>query len=149
MVGFFLCFFELLFLSNMVLVLFIVLLNLLILFFQEGGYECFLFCVLFFKNSFLKKKFLKFGWTPLHFAAAKGFEQIVKIFIEHHANVNIQNQVFSFFFFFLIFFFFPFCFIFVLFFLILFCVYLLFGFWGISLLIVLVDQFQKICLFFF
>ena len=38
--------------------------------------------------------FLKFGSTPLHVAAAQGFEEIVKIFIGHGANVNIQNKVF-------------------------------------------------------
>ena len=54
----------------------------------------FFFDVLFFNIIF----FVKGGRTPLHVAAAKGFEQIVKIFIEHHANVNLQNKVFSFFF---------------------------------------------------
>ena len=38
--------------------------------------------------------FFKTGWTPLHTAASKGLEEIVKIFIGHGANVNIQNQVF-------------------------------------------------------
>ena len=86
-----------------------------------------MFCVLFFFKTlfFFEIFFVKFGFTPLHRAAEEGFEQIVKILIEHCTNVNLQNQVFSFFFFF-----------FLLFVSFLFCVFLLFGFWRISLLIV-------------
>ena len=53
-------------------------------------------------NSFLKTTFflLKYGWTALHFAALRGFEQTVKILIEHRSNINIQNKVLIFFFFF-------------------------------------------------
>ena len=47
----------------------------------------------------------KDGDTPLHMAAFHGFEEIVKIFIEHGANVNIQNKVFFLIFCFIIFFF--------------------------------------------
>ena len=49
----------------------------------------------FFTNFFL----LKYGWTALHIAALDGFEQIVKILIEHGSNVNLQDKVFSFSFF--------------------------------------------------
>ena len=42
--------------------------------------------------------------TALHKGAHKGFEQIVKILLEHGSNVNLQDQVFIFFFFFLLFF---------------------------------------------
>ena len=91
-----------------------------------------MFCVLcFFEILF----FFKDGWTPLHVAAENGFEEIVKIFIEHRANVNIQNKVFSFFFFFFdifplfVSFFFCFFFIFVL------CVFVIWVL-GTSLLIV-------------
>ena len=56
-----------------------------------------MFC---FVSSFLTFLFLfKDGWTPLHIAASNGFKEIVKIFIGHGANVNIQNEVFFFFFF--------------------------------------------------
>ena len=51
---------------------------------------------------------LKFGKTALHFAAEKGFEQIVKILVEHGSNLDLQTTVlifFSFFFFFFFFFF--------------------------------------------
>ena len=79
--------------------------------------------------------FLKAGWTPLHKAAEKGFEEIVKLFIEHHANVNIQNKVFSFFFFFDVFFPYLFHFLICFFFILKLCIFV-FGFWGTSLLIV-------------
>ena len=71
----------------------------------EGGWAN---CVLFFFLKilfFFEIFFFKGGWTPLHVAAVKGFEEIIKIFIEHRANVNIQNNVPSFSFFFNIFFF--------------------------------------------
>ena len=56
--------------------------------------------VLFCFFSFLTLYFIfKNGWTPLHVAAAQGFEETVKIFIGHGANVNIQNKVFFFLFF--------------------------------------------------
>ena len=42
---------------------------------------------------------LKDGWTALHFAACYGFEQIVKILVEHGSNVDLQEQVLIFFFF--------------------------------------------------
>ena len=107
-------------LANKVIVLFVIILNLLILFFQslqwkwrEGGWilsdTCFVF-YFFLKLFFFEIFFVKFGFTPLHRAAEEGFEQIVKILIEHHANVNLQNQVFSFFFFFFDIFFFSFLF---------------------------------------
>ena len=60
--------------------------------------------VLFFNIFFL----LKFGKTALHFAALNGFEQIVKILIEHGSNVHLQNIVFIFFFFYFHFYFFVF-----------------------------------------
>ena len=47
---------------------------------------------------------LKNGWTALHYAADRGFEQIVKILVEHRSNINIQTKVFIFFFFLKIFF---------------------------------------------
>ena len=53
-----------------------------------------LFCSFF--NNFL---LLKDGGTPLHFAAAKGFEQIVKILVEHGSNVHLQDHSFDFLFF--------------------------------------------------
>ena len=31
--------------------------------------------------------------TPLHLAADKGFEEIVKILLEHGSNIDLQNQV--------------------------------------------------------
>ena len=55
-----------------------------------------MFCILFLNSFFFEIFFLKDGWTPLHIAAETGFEQIVKILIEHCASVNLQNQVFSF-----------------------------------------------------
>ena len=48
-----------------------------------------LLCCCFFNNFFL----LKFGKTALHFAALNGFEQIVKILVEHGSNVHLQDQV--------------------------------------------------------
>ena len=56
-----------------------------------------LFCCCFFNNFFL----LKDGMTALHIAASRGFEEVVKILIEHRSNINIQSKVFFFFFFFL------------------------------------------------
>ena len=55
-----------------------------------------LFFVLFFNNFFL----LKDGWSALHIAAWNGFEEIVKILVEHGSNVDLQTKVFIFFFFF-------------------------------------------------
>ena len=46
--------------------------------------------VLFLTTFFL----LKYGMTALHRAAFNGFEQIVKILVEHGSNINIQNKVF-------------------------------------------------------
>ena len=56
-----------------------------------------LLCCCFFNNFFL----LKTGMTALHFAASRGFEEVVKILIEHGSNINIQSKVFIFIFFFL------------------------------------------------
>ena len=42
--------------------------------------------------------FLQNGWTALHFAARKGFEDIVKILVEHGSNIQLEDQVFIFFF---------------------------------------------------
>ena len=50
-----------------------------------------LFCS-FFKNFFL----LKGGKTALHLAASKGWEQIVKILVDHGSNVDLQTTVFFF-----------------------------------------------------
>ena len=47
-----------------------------------------LFCYLF--NKFF---LLKNGCTVLHCAAWKGFEQIVKLLIEHGSIVNLQDAV--------------------------------------------------------
>ena len=44
---------------------------------------------------------LKYGMTALHKAAFKGFEQTVKILIEHGSNVNLQDKVVLIFFLFL------------------------------------------------
>ena len=55
-----------------------------------------LFLFLFLTTFFLLKR----GDTALHTAAWKGFEQIVKILVEHGSNINIQNEVFIFFLFF-------------------------------------------------
>ena len=52
--------------------------------------------VLIFTTFFL----LKYGKTALHIAAWEGFEEIVKILIEHRSNINIQDKVLIFFFFF-------------------------------------------------
>ena len=52
--------------------------------------DCFIL-FLFFNISFF---FSRMVGPPLHIAAEKGFEEIVKIFIGHGANVNIQNKVF-------------------------------------------------------
>ena len=53
----------------------------------------FLYCV-FFLNFFL----LKDGSTALHFAAAKGFEQIAKLLLVHGSNIHHQDKVLIFFF---------------------------------------------------
>ena len=64
---------------------------------------CYLILFLFF---FLTTFFLlKNGWTALHLAVFKGSEQIVKILVEHGANVHLQDSVFWFWFWFLCFFF--------------------------------------------
>ena len=58
----------------------------------------YLFCFCsFFKTTFF---LLKDGWTALQGAVEKGFEQIVKILVEHGSNVHLQTKVFIFFFFF-------------------------------------------------
>ena len=69
-----------------------------------------LFFVLFFNNFFL----LKDGWSALHIAAWNGFEEIVKILVEHGSNVDLQTKFsfssfFDFHFLFLCLFFFCFC----------------------------------------
>ena len=62
-------------------------------FFLFGWCDCFIL-ILFYFLTFLF--IFKNGWTPLHIAASHGFEEIVKIFVLHGANVNIQNKVFFF-----------------------------------------------------
>ena len=52
--------------------------------------------ILFLTTFFL----LKNGMTALHIAAFKGFEQIVKILVDHGANFDLQEKVLIFFFFF-------------------------------------------------
>ena len=37
--------------------------------------------------------FVKDGWTALHCAAEKGFEEAVKILIEHGASIHLQTKV--------------------------------------------------------
>ena len=32
-------------------------------------------------------------WTPLHFAAAKGQEDVVKLLLDHGANREAENEV--------------------------------------------------------
>ena len=44
--------------------------------------------ILFLTTFFL----LKSGWTALHNAAWKGFEQIAKILVEHGSNVDLQTS---------------------------------------------------------
>ena len=56
--------------------------------------------ILFLTTFFL----LKGGLTTLHCAAREGFEQIVKILIEHGSNVDLQDTVFIFFFYLLLWF---------------------------------------------
>ena len=51
--------------------------------------------VLFLTTFFL----LKYGKTALHRAAFKGFEQIVKILVDHGSNVDLQKKVLISFFF--------------------------------------------------
>ena len=53
--------------------------------------DIYLFCFysFFFTTFFL----LKGGWTALHFAASKGFEQVVRVLLEHGSNVDLQDQV--------------------------------------------------------
>ena len=60
-----------------------------------------LVCVIY---SFLKFLFCKSEGTALHSAAWNGFEEIVKILIEHGSDVNIQDKVLIFFFSFCLFF---------------------------------------------
>ena len=50
-----------------------------------------------FFNNFLFVNLLKGGYTALHYAAENGFEQIVKILIEHGSNVHLLTEVFIFF----------------------------------------------------
>ena len=52
--------------------------------------------ILFLTTFFL----LKYGKTALHYATWRGFEQIVKILVEHGSNLDLQDPVFIFFFFF-------------------------------------------------
>ena len=54
------------------------------------------FVLFFFFTTFF---LLKYGMTALHRAADRGFEQIVKILVEHGSNVHLQDKVFIFFFF--------------------------------------------------
>ena len=48
---------------------------------------------------------LKIGLAALHKAAFNGFKEIVKILVEHGANVDLQDNVLIFFFLFVGFFF--------------------------------------------
>ena len=48
-----------------------------------------LFCFVLFSQLF----FVKGGRTALHFAAQCGFEEVVKILIEHGSNIDLQDQV--------------------------------------------------------
>ena len=50
---------------------------------------------------FCKISFDQYGWTPLHFATLEGYEEIVKILIEHGSNVDLQEDVDFLFFFYL------------------------------------------------
>ena len=45
---------------------------------------------------FLTSSLFKYGETALHFTAQEGFEEIVKILIEHRSNINIRTKVFIF-----------------------------------------------------
>ena len=57
--------------------------------------DCEWLCDIFFFNNFF---LLKYGMIALHYAAEKGFEQIVKFLVEHGSNVNLQGEkVFIFF----------------------------------------------------
>ena len=60
-------------------------------------------CVIFilFYSFYVNTTFfsLKYEDTALHIAAYNGFEQIVKILVEHGSNVHLQDKVFSFSFF--------------------------------------------------
>ena len=47
-----------------------------------------------FSLSFFHFFLIKIGWTPLHRAVKKGFEEIIKILINHRANINIQTRVY-------------------------------------------------------
>ena len=49
------------------------------------------------QNSFFFRSFFSLQDPPLHDAASNGFEGIVKILIEHGANVDLQNKVIYFF----------------------------------------------------
>ena len=62
------------------------------------AFLCFFF---FFQTSF----YVQNGWGPLHAAASKNFEKVVKILIEHGSNMHLQNKVFIFSLFFLFYFF--------------------------------------------
>ena len=53
----------------------------------------FIFFILCLTTFFL----LKYGMTALHYAAWKGFEQIVEILVEHGSNVERKTKVFIFF----------------------------------------------------
>ena len=49
--------------------------------------------VLFVLFLFLTLLFTQQGRTPLHWAAYIGFEESVKILVEHGSNINLQDQV--------------------------------------------------------
>ena len=52
-------------------------------------------CFVFFNFLFVKN-----GATALHFATSKGFEQVIKILVEHRSNIiDLQDKVFIFLFF--------------------------------------------------
>ena len=60
----------------------------------------FVLFILFFYSFFHNFFFVKNGKTALHYAfAERGFEQIVKILVEHGSNVQFQDQVLIFLFF--------------------------------------------------
>ena len=56
----------------------------------------------FYYYCFFDLIFCQGGNTPLHYAADEGFEEIMKILVEHGANIDLQNEVLIFFSYFLI-----------------------------------------------